>query len=118
MAAVIAGGLGFPALMELRRRYRMPRRWSMHTKVTLGTSVVLLAIGSVAILVAEWANPATLGPLGVPGKLLSGVFHRMTPRPSGFATLDMAEMRPESILVTDVLMFIGGAGTAPVPLGG
>ena len=61
----------------------------------------------------EWTNPGTLGPLDVPGKLLAGFFQGgVQPRTAGFNSLDYAEMQPESLLVTDVLMFIGGASAS------
>ena len=113
--AAIIGGLGFPVLFELRRELRTPKRWSMHTKITLLTSVLLLLGGTVALTAFEWRNPATLGPLDVPGKLLVGFFHGgPQPRSSGFNSVDVAGMNETSWLLTDVLMFIGGgsAGTA------
>ena len=106
--AVIAGGLGFPVLFELRRHVRTPRRWSLHTKITVGTTVVLLVVGSVLVTAAEWTNPATLGRLDVGGKLLAGFFHAVMPRTAGFNSLDMAAMREDTLLVNDFLMFIGG----------
>ncbi|HEX2159735.1 MAG TPA: potassium transporter TrkG, partial [Actinomycetes bacterium] len=109
--AVIAGGLGFPVLIELIREPASPRRWSLHTKLTLTTTWVLLAAGTLAILAFEWSNPATFGRLDLPGKLLAGFFHGASPRSSGFNTVDYAEMGETSWLVTEVLMFIG-AGSA------
>lgn len=110
----IAGGLGFPVLFDLARRDRSPGRWSLHTKLTLAVTLPLFALGSVAILVFEWANPATLGPLPVVDKLTPAAFHGVVPRTSGFNSLDVGQMTEPSLLVTDVLMFIGGgsAGTA------
>ncbi|RPK93688.1 MULTISPECIES: potassium transporter TrkG [Streptomyces] len=112
--AVIAGGLGFPVLFELRRRFRKPRGWSLHTKIVLWASCVFLVGGSAFVTAIEWSNPATLGPLDVPGKLLAGFFQGVMPRTAGFNSLDTAQMNPASWLGTDVLMFIGGAsaGTA------
>ncbi|MGY1856547.1 TrkH family potassium uptake protein [Modestobacter sp. SYSU DS0290] len=113
-AAVIAGGLGFPVLMQLRRDVRLPRKWTMNTRlVLLGTGVLLVA-GTVVLTALEWRNPATLGPLSVPGKLLAGFTSAVMPRTAGFNVLDVGAMEPASWLVTDVLMFIGGgpAGTA------
>lgn len=109
--AVIAGGLGFPVLIELIREPASPGRWSLHTKLTLTTTLVLLAAGTLAILAFEWSNPATFGRLDLPGKLLAGFFHGASPRSSGFNTVDYAEMGETSWLVTEVLMFIG-AGSA------
>lgn len=113
--AVIAGGLGFPVLFELRRRLRRPRAWSLHTKIVLWATGIFLAGGTVFITALEWSNPATLGPLNVPGKLLAGFFQGgAMPRTAGFNSLDVGQMNPASWLVTDVLMFVGGAsaGTA------
>ncbi|HEV3496144.1 MAG TPA: potassium transporter TrkG, partial [Actinomycetes bacterium] len=109
--AVIAGGLGFPVLIELLREPARPGRWSLHTKITLTMTWVLLAAGTLAILAFEWSNPATLGRLDLPGKLLAGFFHGASPRSAGFNTVDYAEMAETSWLVTEVLMFIG-AGSA------
>ncbi len=110
--AVIIGGIGFPVIFELRRRWRTPRRWSLHTKITLWVSAVLLIGGAFLITVIEWANPATLGPLGVPGKLLAGFFHGTVPRTAGFNSVDVGQMHPETLLITDVLMFIGGGSAS------
>ena len=62
-AAVILGGIGFPVLFELRRRLLGPRQWSLHTKLTVGTTVVLLISSTMFLLLAEWGNPGTLGKL-------------------------------------------------------
>jgi Trk-type K+ transport system membrane component len=114
VAAVIVGGIGFPVLLELRRQLRRPRRWSMHTKLTLSMTGVLLVGGTVFMLASEWRNTETLQPLSLPGKLLAGFFHAVMPRTAGFNSLDVAEMNEATWLGTDVLMFIGGgsAGTA------
>jgi trk system potassium uptake protein TrkH len=109
--AVIAGGLGFPVLLELVRGPARPGRWSLHTKLTLTMTWILLAVGTVAILGFEWSNPATFGGLNVPGKLLAGFFHGANPRTAGFNSVDYAAMHESSWLVTDILMFIG-AGSA------
>jgi trk system potassium uptake protein len=109
--AVIAGGLGFPVLIELVRHPARPARWSLHTKLTLTMTWVLLAAGTLALLGLEWSNPRTFGPLDLPGKLLAGFFHGANPRTAGFNSVDYAAMGETSWLVTDILMFIG-AGSA------
>ncbi|MQA25051.1 MAG: TrkH family potassium uptake protein [Micromonosporaceae bacterium] len=111
-AAVIAGGLGFPVLIELTRHLRRPGRWSLHTKVTLFGTALLLPIGMLLVLALEWSNPATFGPLGVPDKLLAGFFQGMTPRSSGFNTVDYDGMSTETWTVTTALMFIGGGSAS------
>lgn len=114
MLAVILGGLGFPVLHELRREPRRPSRWSLHTKLTLLGTALLLAGGAAVILIYEGGNPETLGSLGPAGRLLNAAFHSAMLRTAGFNALDVAEMRPETLAVSYGLMLIGGgsAGTA------
>ncbi len=107
--SVIAGGLGFPVLFELRRAPTKPRLWSLHTKITVGATIVLLVGGTLMITAIEWGNPATLGSLSVPGKLLAGFFQGVMPRTAGYNSVDYAQMDDATWLVTNVLMFIGGA---------
>ncbi|GAA1572937.1 potassium transporter TrkG [Actinomadura kijaniata] len=113
-AATMVGGLGFPVWFELARNWRRPRTWSMLTRITLLTSSVLLAGGTVVLTAAEWGNPRTLGAMAVPDRWLAGLTAAVMPRSGGFNSIDVSQMRSESWLVTDVLMFIGGgsAGTA------
>lgn len=112
--AVIAGGLGFPVIMELRRHLPRPKEWSLHTKLTVGTYAALLVGGFAFITFNEWGNPETLGALDPGGRLLAGFFQSVMPRTAGFNSVDYAGMTDASILATIVLMFIGGgsAGTA------
>jgi trk system potassium uptake protein len=113
--AVVVGGLGFPVLLELRRELGSSRLWSVHTRITLLTTVLLLVGGTVTVTAFEWRNAGTLGPLDAPGKLLVGFFQGgVQPRTAGFNTIDYAQANETSLLVTDILMFIGGGsgGTA------
>lgn len=105
---VIAGSLGFPVLIELGRQLSRPRRWSVHARLTVFGSVVLLAGGFVALLTFEWRNPATLGPLNIHDKLLAGFFNAAMPRSGGFSSIEFGALHPESIAITNMLMFIGG----------
>jgi trk system potassium uptake protein len=107
----IAGGLGFPVLIELRREIR-PRAWSLHTKLTLTMTGALLILGPSAVTAFEWTNPRTLGPLDVAAKLLAGFFQGVTPRTAGFVTLDYVAMEETTWLATDVMMFIGGGSAS------
>lgn len=119
--AFVVGGLGFPVVFEVSRslRRRVSRGaaqewWSLHTKITLVTYGLLAAIGVIAVTAFEWSNPATLGSFDITDKLLVGGFHGLAPRTSGFNLVDVGAMYPSTLLVNDVLMFIGGgsAGTA------
>jgi trk system potassium uptake protein TrkH len=114
MAAVLLGGIGFPVLRDLRRNPRRAARWSLHTKVTLLGTGLLLAGGTAVVLAYEWGNPATLGPLGPGGRLLAAAFHSVMTRSGGFNIFDVGKMQPEALAVSYGLMMIGGgsAGTA------
>ncbi|MFC0003846.1 TrkH family potassium uptake protein [Micromonospora siamensis] len=112
--AVVLGGLGFPVVFELARCWRRPAMWSVMTRLTVVLTVTLLTLGTAVLTLTERTNPATLGPLSGPEKLLAGFFASTMTRTAGFNSLDIGAMRPESLLASDVLMFIGGgsAGTA------
>jgi len=114
MLAIVLGGLGFPVLHELRREPMRWTRWSVHTKLTLCGTALLIVVGTLAIALYEWSNPATMGPLVFESKLLGALFHSISARTAGFNTVDVGQMRPETLAVNYVLMFIGGgsAGTA------
>lgn len=111
---VVAGGLGFPVLFELRREWRTPRKWSMHTKIVTTSYAALLALGALMFWALEWTNPKTLGPMSVAGKAVAGFFQGVQPRTAGFNSVPTGELNRETLLGSDVLMFIGGgsAGTA------
>ncbi|MFF7656588.1 TrkH family potassium uptake protein [Streptomyces sp. NPDC007983] len=117
--AVILGGLGFPVLLEVlrhRRRQRLTGRrvWSLHTKLTLGTTAILLVIGTVLICLFEWENQGTLGAFSTPRKVLNGFFTSTMTRTAGFNSIDTGALHPSTLLLVCMLMFIGGgsAGTA------
>lgn len=113
-AAVILGGLGFPVWFELAKTWRWPCQWSVLTRITVYTTVVLLVGGTVFMLAAENSNPETLGGVDRDYRLVAAFFAAVMPRTAGFNNLDIAAMRSETLFVTDILMFIGGgsAGTA------
>ncbi|WP_393916508.1 TrkH family potassium uptake protein [Halostreptopolyspora alba] len=112
--ATIAGGLGFPVLLELRRHLWHPFRWSLHAKLTVYTTLLLYLGGSVVVILLEWSNPATLGTLSWPARIVDGVFHGVMPRSGGFNVTDVGAMEDSSLLVIIMLMFVGNgsAGTA------
>jgi trk system potassium uptake protein TrkH len=113
--AVIIGGLGFPVILEvLHRRRRRAQAWSVHTRLTLTMTAILLVGGTLFVTAAEWDNPHTLGALEPAGRALAGFFQGVMPRTAGFNSVDPGEMHSGTLLGVDVLMFIGGgsAGTA------
>ena len=109
-AAFVIGGLGFPVLVEFRKRVPR-RRWSLHTRIALYATAFLLVVGPLAVLVIEWTNPATLGPMSIIDKLQAAWFQGVTPRTAGFNTIDIGAQREPTLNVMTALMFIG-AGPA------
>lgn len=113
-AAVVLGGLGFPVIMEVLRDARRPRHWSLTTKLVLSATPVLLAVGALATLALERRPGQVLADMPLWQALLGAVFHSAVSRTAGFNAADVGAMSPETWLITDVLMTIGGgpAGTA------
>ncbi len=112
--AVVAGAIGFPVLFELRRQWRRPGRWTVHTRLTVYGYALLFVVGTSAFSALEWQNRDTLGALSLGEKLLAGITGGVMPRSGGLNNVDYAEITPETMAVNYVLMFIGGgsAGTA------
>ncbi|TNF63571.1 MAG: TrkH family potassium uptake protein [Burkholderiales bacterium] len=111
---IVLGGIGFPVFHDIRARLNDPRHWSLHTKLTLTGTAALLFGGALVLLLFEWSNPLTLGPMGVADKLLSATFASVSARTAGFNSLDIGALTHESWALHYFLMFIGGgsAGTA------
>ncbi|SHJ85463.1 trk system potassium uptake protein TrkH [Geosporobacter subterraneus DSM 17957] len=105
---IVVGGLGFTVLVDCIQTRKFSR-FSLHSKMVLSISAVLIGIGFIMILLLEYNNPATMGTLPFRGKLLSGMFHSITPRTAGFNTLPTDQLTTASIFLTIVLMFIGGS---------
>ncbi len=114
MLGIVIGGIGFPVLQDIRSKLRGRQRWSLHTKLTLTGSAVLLVVGTLSLLVFEWSNVKTLGPMAMGDKLLSALFASVSARTAGFNTVDIGQLSQESWALHYLLMFIGGgsAGTA------
>ena len=110
---IIIGGLGFVVIFELLDKKNF-KSLSLHSKLALMMTGILLVAGYVIVMALEYNNPGTMGELSVGGKFLSGFFHSVTPRTAGFNTLDMNSLMMGTIVMTMVFMFVGAgsAGTA------
>jgi len=108
----IIGGLGFTVILELGRFIRYRARFSLHGKLVLIISFVLLVSGTIIILLLEYNNPETMG--GLPGgaKLFTAFFTSATARTAGFSVLDTASLCYSSLLILMGLMFIGASPTS------
>lgn len=110
---VVIGGLGFPVIHELasqawcRLRRRRPTRVSLHTRLVLRTSALLLIGMAVAYMLLE--RKASFAALGVFDSLNAAVFHSVVARTAGFNVVDVGKMLPASLLLTCFAMFVGGS---------
>ena len=113
MVAVVLGGIGFPVVREVLARHH-PSRWSVHTRLTLLTTLVLLVVGLVVFVVLEWEHEPTSGDGSVFDRLWLPLFMSVTARTAGFNTIDYGQATEASLFVTNLLMIVGGGsgGTA------
>jgi trk system potassium uptake protein TrkH len=114
---IIMGGLGFTVISDLiTNRFRM-RRTTLHTRMVVVTTLILLAGGMLYFGLAEWNNPRTLGygDAKTGEKLLNAWFQSVTPRTAGFFSFDQGALSDASKLVTIVLMLVGAS---PASTGG
>ncbi|MFA5098360.1 MAG: TrkH family potassium uptake protein [Candidatus Margulisiibacteriota bacterium] len=102
---VIIGGLGFLVLADIIQR----RKFSLHSKLVIGTTFFLLAVGTALLFGIEYFNSRTIGGMGLWNKLLVSYFNSVTARTAGFNTLPMGNLFDSSILVILSLMFIGAS---------
>jgi potassium uptake TrkH family protein len=110
--AVILGGIGFPVLRTLASHKLKWRMWPMHSKLMVSATAVLLVLGTMMFLVFEWSNPRTLGAIPESARLHSAFFHSVQTRTAGFNSVDVAALNEESLLVSTILMFIGGGSAS------
>lgn len=108
---VIVGGIGFTVIADIYQQ-RAFRTLSLHSKVVLYTTVVLIVIGSLLVFVFEYGNPATMGELSFQGKVMSTYFQAITPRTAGYNTLPIGNLYDETLLLLIILMFIGASPTS------
>ncbi|GAA2451088.1 TrkH family potassium uptake protein [Agromyces soli] len=112
MAGVFLGSLGFPVIFALAKAWRTPRKWSVHVKLTLTTTVILFIAGAAMFILLEHANPKTYGHLDAGPTIFQSFFMSAMTRSGGFATVDMHDLYGSSQLVSSMLMFIGGGSAS------
>ena len=105
MALIIIGGIGWTVLVDLYHHGRFARL-SLNTKLVLVTSLFLWILGAGVFFLAEFSN--TLADLGIWDKVVSSVFHSVSGRTAGFATVDFQMAQDFTKLTYPALMFIGG----------
>ena len=98
-ALIILGGIGFLVIKEMRTRGFRLRKYSMHAKVVLLMTLILLVGGTVIIKLTEGAGISWLG----------AFFASVTARTAGFATFSFGEFTKAGLLVMMALMFVGAS---------
>lgn len=94
---IFFGGIGFLVIREMWQKRLRWKRLSMHTKVVLSASVVLIAAGTVMIWLTEKVD------------WLAAFFHSVSARTAGFATYPLSEFSQAGLMTLIVLMFIGAS---------
>ncbi len=108
---VIAGGIGCPVLVELKkvfaRKVSRVSAFSINTRIVLGMTAILLVAGTAMLAVFEW-NSAFAG-RSVFWKVTQAFFNSACPRTAGFVSIDLTNFCAQSVLVYMFLMWVGGA---------
>lgn len=111
-ALFITGGLGYLVTSEISR-YRFWHGYTLHTRLMLVGTAVLIVLGVGLTAVLEWNNPKTLGQFENPvSRLAVAWFQGVTPRTAGFNTVSIGDMHDSTSLLYMALMIIGGGPTS------
>lgn len=120
MILTVLGGLGFLVWNEVRERieYKIKNRisfrkmistYSVHTKLVFTMTFLLIVLGTVGLLFAEYNNESTIANMSFGDKVYVSLFQSVNARTTGISSVSTAELSPASKIITIMLMFIGGA---------
>lgn len=119
---IILGGIGYIVWWDVvrvikKRTKQKIKLWSsltLHSKIALFTTAVLIVTGAVCFYIFEYGNPETMKGLPVRDRILLSLFQSVTTRTAGFATVPQQNLTVSSSVLSLLLMFIGGSpvGTA------
>ena len=112
---IILGGLGFSVILETARNRQGFRNLSLHTRIVLMTTLVLLLAGTVFYWIVERTNAETLAGCSEGEKILNAFFQSVTMRTAGFNSFDLSALRDGTKLFSSLLMMIGAS---PASTGG
>lgn len=108
MGLIFLGGIGFIVMFDVME-YPKCRKLSLHSKVVLTVTCLLIVIGALMMFILEFSNPSTLGPLSYPQKIMASFFQSVTSRSGGISTIDIGGLQQSSQFFLILLMFIGAA---------
>ena len=119
-ALIVLGGIGYIVWWDVIRVYGSKdsrpsfKRLTLHSKIALSSSLLLILVGGALILLFEYNNPDTLGGHSFVDKLQMALFQSVTTRTAGFAAIPQESLTDPSSIVSMFLMVIGGSpvGTA------
>lgn len=106
---IIVGGIGFFVWGDIVRYGVHLKKYSLHSKIVLSATLVLIAVGWAAFAVFEWNNPSTIGGEDVGTKILASLFLSVSPRTAGFNVIEYGGATAATNALTVAYMFIGGS---------
>ncbi|WP_416144856.1 TrkH family potassium uptake protein [Planococcus koreensis] len=107
----IVGGIGFTVVLDLYQ-HKSFQRWSLHTKLMVSGTLLINLAATIMVLVLEFNNKATIGAMSLGNKISAAYFTAVTPRTAGFNVVDYSVMEDPTLLLTMILMFIGGGSAS------
>ena len=105
---IVVAGIGFTVLTEIYQSKNL-KKISVHAKLAIITTAILILGGALLIFAFEYNNPNTMGNMSLGDKILNSIFASVTPRTAGFFSVNLVDMTTASKFLTVVLMFIGGS---------
>lgn len=108
-ALIVAGGLGFPVLLDLlhlHRENRDRRSLRLHTHLVLTATAILVVAGALSIWLVE--RDGALGSMPFGQGAMNALFQSVTARSAGFSSLPVEHFAYPSLFILLLLMFIGG----------
>ncbi|MGF2948955.1 TrkH family potassium uptake protein [Microbacterium alcoholitolerans] len=112
MTGVFLGSIGFPVIYTLAKHVWHVKRWPLHSKLTLITTVLLFIVGAAVFLVLEYANPKTFGSMDASETTMNALFLSAMTRSGGFNVIDISDLNGSSMLAACMLMFVGGGSAS------
>ena len=119
---IILGGLGYIVWWDILRvlkdvkklKLKCFNKLTLHSKIVLSATAILILGGAIAIFIFEYNNPLTLKEYSLFNKIQISFFQSITTRTAGFATIPQENLTNASAIICLLLMFIGGSpvGTA------
>lgn len=115
---IIVSGIGYIVWWDVMglggKKRRGFRYLSLHSKIAITTTLILILGGGILIFLFEYNNPLTIGGMSLIDKVQVSLFQSVTTRTAGFATVPQQDLTNASSILCLLLMFIGGSpvGTA------